>query len=86
MTHFGFPPKQGLYDPNLEHDACGIGFVADIRGRKSHQIVEQGQTVLTNLTHRGAVGADPLAGDGAGILIQLPDRFLREGGGCPYRE
>ncbi len=67
----------GLYDPALDHDSCGIGFVADIRGRKSHRIIEQGQTVLTNLTHRGAVGADPLAGDGAGMLIQLPDAFFR---------
>ena len=67
----------GLYDSALDHDSCGIGFVADIRGRKSHQIIAQGQTVLTNLTHRGAVGADPLAGDGAGMLIQLPHAFFR---------
>jgi glutamate synthase (NADPH/NADH) large chain len=67
----------GLYDPALDHDSCGIGFVADIRGRKSNQIIKQGQTVLTNLTHRGAVGADPLAGDGAGMLIQIPDAFFR---------
>jgi glutamate synthase (NADPH/NADH) large chain len=67
----------GLYDPALDHDSCGIGFVADIKGRRSHRIVEQGLTVLTNLTHRGAVGADPLAGDGAGILIQIPDEFFR---------
>ncbi len=67
----------GLYDATLEHDSCGIGFVADIQGRKSHQIIEQGQTVLTNLTHRGAVGADPLAGDGAGMLIQMPHAFFR---------
>jgi glutamate synthase (NADPH/NADH) large chain len=67
----------GLYDAALEHDSCGIGFVANIRGRKSHDIIEQGQTVLTNLTHRGAVGADPLAGDGAGMLIQLPHAFFR---------
>ena len=70
-------PGAGLYDPALDHDSCGIGFVADIRGRKSHRIIEQGQTVLTNLTHRGAVGADPLAGDGAGMLIQLPHAFLQ---------
>ncbi len=68
----------GLYDPALDHDSCGIGFVADIQGRKSHQIIRQGQTVLTNLTHRGAVGADRLAGDGAGMLIQIPDTFFRE--------
>jgi glutamate synthase (NADPH/NADH) large chain len=70
------PP--GLYDPAFDHDSCGIGFVADIQGRKSHQIIRQGQTVLTNLTHRGAVGADHLAGDGAGMLIQIPDAFFRE--------
>ena len=72
------PEKQGLYDPKNEHDACGVGFVAHIRGAKSHSIVEQGLTILRNLTHRGAVGADPLAGDGAGILIQIPDALLRE--------
>jgi glutamate synthase (NADPH/NADH) large chain len=69
--------SRGLYDPANDHDACGIGFVADIKGRKSHQIVKQGLTVLANLTHRGAVGADPLAGDGAGLLLQIPDRFFR---------
>ncbi|MFA7386879.1 MAG: hypothetical protein WCZ87_04375, partial [Thiohalobacteraceae bacterium] len=71
------PPKQGLYDPRNEHDACGVGFVAQIQGRKSHAIVRQGLRILENLTHRGAVGADPLAGDGAGILLQIPDAFLR---------
>ncbi|MDJ0664473.1 MAG: glutamate synthase large subunit [Acidimicrobiia bacterium] len=70
--------QQGLYDPALGHDACGIGFVADIKGRKSNQIIQQGLTVLANLTHRGAVGADPLAGDGAGMLLQIPDRFFRD--------
>ncbi|HEX7053952.1 MAG TPA: glutamate synthase large subunit [Burkholderiales bacterium] len=69
---------QGLYDPRHEHDACGVGFVANIKGRKSHTIVEQGLTVLRNLTHRGAVGWDPKLSDGAGILIQIPDRFYRE--------
>jgi glutamate synthase (NADPH/NADH) large chain len=69
--------QAGLYDPALDHDSCGIGFVADIKGRSSHQIISQGQTVLTNLTHRGAVGADPLAGDGAGMLIQISDSFFR---------
>ncbi len=73
----GLPKKQGLYDPRNEHDACGIGFVANIKNRKSHQIIRQGLQILENLTHRGAVGADPLAGDGAGILIQLPDEHLR---------
>ena len=73
----GLPKKRGLYDPRNEHDACGIGFVANIRNRKSHRIIDQGLQVLENLTHRGAVGADPLAGDGAGILIQMPDAHLR---------
>jgi glutamate synthase (NADPH/NADH) large chain len=69
--------QQGLYDPRLEHDACGVGFVAHIKGKKSHDMVSQGLKILENLTHRGAVGADPLAGDGAGILLQVPDAFLR---------
>jgi glutamate synthase (NADPH/NADH) large chain len=71
------PERQGLYDPANEHDACGVGFVAHIKGRKSHSIVQQGLQILKNLDHRGAVGADPLMGDGAGILIQIPDDFLR---------
>jgi len=74
----GLPEKQGLYDPANEHDNCGIGFVANIKNHKSHEIVRQGLTVLENLTHRGAAGADPLTGDGAGILIQLPHRFFQE--------
>ncbi len=74
-----FPPAaQGLYHPDHERDACGVGFVAHIKGRKSHAIIDQGLTVLRNLTHRGATGFDPKLGDGAGILIQLPDRFFRE--------
>ncbi|MCP3870375.1 MAG: glutamate synthase large subunit [Gammaproteobacteria bacterium] len=77
MGHRALPPKQGLYDPKNEHDACGVGFVADIKGRKSHTIIEQGLKILDRLTHRGAVGADPRAGDGAGILLQLPDEFFR---------
>jgi glutamate synthase (NADPH/NADH) large chain len=72
------PPKQGLYDPRFEHDACGVGFVADVKGRKSHAIIRQGVKILENLTHRGACGCDPLTGDGAGILIQMPDAFLRK--------
>jgi glutamate synthase (NADPH/NADH) large chain len=72
------PTAQGLYDPRYEHDACGVGFVANIKGRKSHRIIEQGLTVLRNLTHRGAVGWDPKLSDGAGLLLQIPDRFLRE--------
>src|SRR5687768_17897653 len=67
-----------LYHPSYEHDACGVGFVAHIKGRKSHSIVEQGLGVLRNLTHRGAVGWDPKLSDGAGCLIQVPDKFLRE--------
>ena len=76
-TH-GLPAKQGLYDPKNEHDACGVGFIAHMKGQKSHQIVKDGLFILENLTHRGAVGADPLMGDGAGILVQIPDRFFRE--------
>jgi glutamate synthase (NADPH/NADH) large chain len=67
----------GLYDPMNEHDACGIGFVADIKNRKSHRIIRDGLNILVNLAHRGAVSADPLAGDGAGILIQIPDGLMR---------
>ena len=74
----GLPPKQGLYDPRNEHDACGVGFVANIKGAKSHEIIGLGLQLLINLDHRGAVGADPLVGDGAGILIQIPDPLLRE--------
>ncbi|MCS4292341.1 glutamate synthase (NADPH/NADH) large chain/glutamate synthase (ferredoxin) [Comamonas sp. BIGb0152] len=69
---------QGLYDPTLEHDACGVGFVAHIKGQKSHAIVTQALKILENLDHRGAVGADKLMGDGAGILIQLPDALYRD--------
>ncbi|HET7210444.1 MAG TPA: glutamate synthase large subunit, partial [Methyloceanibacter sp.] len=72
------PPAQGLYDPRNEHDACGVGFVADLKGIPSRRIVKHGLQVLENLTHRGAAGADPLAGDGAGILVQIPHDFLRE--------
>ncbi|TAM97488.1 MAG: glutamate synthase subunit alpha, partial [Rhizobiaceae bacterium] len=68
----------GLYDPRNEHDACGVGFIVNMKGVKSHGIVEDGLFMLDNLTHRGAVGADPLVGDGAGVLVQVPDRFFRE--------
>ncbi|MFN4208628.1 MAG: glutamate synthase large subunit [Agrobacterium albertimagni] len=78
IARAGLPPKQGLYDPKNEHDACGVGFIAHMKGQKSHQIVKDGLFILENLTHRGAVGADPLMGDGAGILVQIPDRFFRE--------
>ena len=70
--------SQGLYDPRNEHDACGVGFVVNIKGRKSHDIIRQGLKILVNLDHRGAVGADPLVGDGAGCLIQMPDALLRD--------
>ncbi len=76
MLNYGLPPKQGLYDPEHEHDACGIGFVADIKGRRSHDIVEKGLEVLVNLTHRGACGCDPETGDGAGLLLQMPHAFF----------
>jgi glutamate synthase (NADPH) large chain len=72
------PAAQGLYDPTREHDACGVGFVADLKARPSHKIVEHGLQILENLTHRGATGADPLAGDGAGILVQIPHAFVKE--------
>jgi glutamate synthase (NADPH/NADH) large chain len=77
MSQNTLPIRQGLYDPRNEHDACGVGFIVHIKGQKSHSIVSQGLELLRNLTHRGAVGADPCAGDGAGILIQMPDVFLR---------
>ncbi|MBX3750815.1 MAG: glutamate synthase large subunit [Opitutaceae bacterium] len=72
------PTKQGLYDPAFEHDACGVGFVADMHGRKSHQILQQALQVLTNLDHRGAAGSEPNTGDGAGVLLQMPHKFLQE--------
>jgi len=78
MTTGTLPATQGLYNPANEHDACGVGFVANVKGRKSHEIIQQGLRILENLTHRGAVGADPSAGDGAGLLIQIPDDFLRQ--------
>jgi glutamate synthase (NADPH/NADH) large chain len=73
----GFPPPQGLYDAQHEHDSCGVGFVANIKGRKSHEVVACGLEILVNLDHRGAVGADPLVGDGAGCMIQIPDALMR---------
>ena len=69
--------ESGLYDPSKEHDACGVGFVADLHGRKSHDIIEKGLKILVNLTHRGAVGADPLMGDGAGLLAQIPHTLFK---------
>lgn len=73
----GFPDPQGLYDPEQEKDSCGVGFVANIKGEKSHGLVKNALKVLQNLTHRGAVGSDPNTGDGAGILVQVPDEFFR---------
>ena len=75
MKHFGLPSKEGLYDPRFEHDACGIGFVANLH-KASHKIVRDGIHILERLTHRGAAGADPESGDGAGILMQSPHGFL----------
>ncbi|MGZ4665509.1 MAG: glutamate synthase subunit alpha, partial [Frankiaceae bacterium] len=72
------PDQQGLYDPAYEHDSCGVAFVVDVRGRRSHDMVQKGLTALRNLDHRGAQGSDPDTGDGAGILMQMPDRFFRE--------
>jgi len=78
MNNFQFPSKQGLYDPQFEHDACGVGFIVHMKGQKSHAIVEQGLTILLNIDHRGAVGAETNTGDGAGILIQVPHQFFRK--------
>src|SRR5438045_664452 len=72
------PGPIALYDPRNEHDACGVGFVVDIKGRPSHGIIEKGLQVLLNLLHRGACGCEANTGDGAGVLIQMPDRFLRK--------
>ena len=70
--------QRSLYRPSDEHDACGVGFVAHIKGVRSHSIVRQALDLLINLEHRGACGSDPDTGDGAGILVQMPDRFLRK--------
>src|SRR3954451_4542078 len=72
------PEKQGLYDPANEHDACGVGFIANFKGVKSNETVRDGLLILANLDHRGARGADPLVGDGAGCLIQIPDELFRD--------
>src|SRR6266403_1914358 len=74
--HSWRPPAEGLYDPSLEKDSCGVGFIANIKGKKSRQIVSDAINILCNLEHRGAVGADPRAGDGAGILVQIPHNFF----------
>jgi hypothetical protein len=75
----GLPPAQGLYDPAFEHDACGVAFVVDQHGRRSHELVQQGVTALVNLDHRGASGAEVNTGDGAGILIQVPPHLRLQG-------
>src|ERR1700758_5432937 len=76
MADPGSGSRRGLYDPALDKDSCGVGFIAHIKGQKSHQIVRDALTILLNLEHRGAVGADPRAGDGAGILVQIPHKFF----------
>ena len=76
MRKNDYPPRQGLYDPYFEHDACGVGFLVDLKGQRSHDIVEKGVEVLLNLRHRGACGCEENTGDGAGILLQIPHRFL----------
>ena len=72
----GYPQAQGLYLPEFEHENCGFGFIAQIKNKPSHEVVEKGLEILENLEHRGAVGADPLMGDGAGILVQTPHAFM----------
>src|SRR5215831_4781959 len=78
QPRLGPPAKQGLYDPAFEHDACGVGFVVDIKGRKSHKILQQGIQVLRNLDHRGASGCEVNTGDGAGVLMQMPHKFIAD--------
>lgn len=76
MSQIGYPPKQGLYDPQNEHDSCGVGFVVDLKGRKTHDIIDKAIQILVNLEHRGACGCESNTGDGAGIILQIPHRFL----------
>ena len=71
-----YPPAQGLYDPDYEHDSCGVGFVANIKGNKSHQTIEDGLTILKKLVHRGACGCEENTGDGVGMLVQMPHKFF----------
>ena len=82
MNWQGLPPAQGLYDPQQEHDACGVAFVVDIKGRRSRSIVDRALTVLKNLLHRGACGCEENTGDGAGIVVQIPDLFLHRVAGA----
>jgi len=78
MRNLGLPPKQGLYDPNFEHDSCGIGFIVNIKGKRSNEIVKQANEILRNLEHRGACGCESNTGDGAGILMQKPHNFFKK--------
>src|ERR1035438_10488962 len=75
-TLISAPPKQGLYDPQFEHDACGVGFVVNMKGHKSHQLVSDALQILVNLDHRGACGCEANTGDGAGVLMQTPQEFF----------
>ncbi|MFY7968800.1 MAG: hypothetical protein ACOVNV_06910, partial [Pirellulaceae bacterium] len=77
-NRLGFPEAQGLYDPSLEKDSCGVGFVANVKGIPSHQIVLDADHILRSMNHRGACGCEANTGDGAGILTALPDKFLRK--------
>src|SRR3954451_25188202 len=86
VTFSAAPSAQGLYDPANEHDSCGVAFVVDARGRRSHAIVEAGMTALRNLEHRGAAGSEVNSCDGAGILIQVPHEFLSAVAGFPLPE
>src|SRR5271167_1046780 len=73
----GYPKPQGLYDPSFEHDSCGVGFIAHIKGKADHSLVMRSLDMLENMSHRGACGCEPDSGDGAGILVNTPDAFLR---------
>src|SRR5262245_6027601 len=75
---YAIPEASGLFDPKREYDACGVGFIASLKGTATHQTIKDALYILENLEHRGAVGADPIAGDGAGLLIQIPHAFLAE--------
>ena len=83
VPYSAVPARQGLYDPAAERDACGVALVVDVRGRRSHDTVEKALTALHNLRHRGAAGAEPSSGDGAGLTMQVPDAFYRGVAGVP---
>ena len=80
----GFPAAQGVYDPACEHDSCGVGMLAHLDAKPRHRLVQQAIEVLVNLEHRGALGGDRATGDGAGVLLQLPDAFFRSGAGLTF--